>query len=63
MEAGTRTSSKDQWSPQGGRHMITALSCVTLEIYYRYLPLYKVNAEDIGVAGFAKPAATGNPRD
>ena len=33
--------SKDQWSPQGGRHMITALSCLTLEIYYRYLPLYK----------------------
>ena len=23
-----------------------ALSCLTLEIYYRYLPLYKVDAED-----------------
>ncbi|MGO8690707.1 MAG: prenyltransferase/squalene oxidase repeat-containing protein [Thermoguttaceae bacterium] len=50
--------SKDQWSPQGGRHMITALSCLTLEIYYRYLPLYKVDAEDNGAAGaVAAPAA------
>jgi hypothetical protein len=25
--------------------MITALSVLTLEVYYRYLPLYKVDAE------------------
>ena len=38
--------------------MITALSCLTLEIYYRYLPLYKVDAEDNGAAGaVAAPAA------
>ena len=36
----------DVWAPQGGRHMMTALSCLTLEVYYRNLPLYKVNAED-----------------
>jgi hypothetical protein len=49
--------SKDQWGPQGGRHMITALSCLTLEIYYRYLPLYKVDAEENAPAA-APPAAT-----
>ena len=37
---------KDQWGPQGGRLMTTALSCLTLEIYYRYLPLYKIDAEE-----------------
>ena len=25
--------------------MITALSCLTLEVYYRYLPLYKEDAK------------------
>jgi hypothetical protein len=24
-----------------GRHMLTALSTLTLEVYYRYLPLYR----------------------
>ncbi len=37
---------KDQWGFQGGRLMTTALSCLTLEIYYRYLPLYKIDAEE-----------------
>jgi hypothetical protein len=31
---------KDQWGGQGGRLMMTSLSALTLEIYYRYLPLY-----------------------
>ena len=26
--------------------MTTALSCLTLEIYYRYLPLYEIEAEE-----------------
>ena len=26
--------------------MSTSLSCLTLEVYYRYLPLYKLDAED-----------------
>jgi hypothetical protein len=42
--------SKDAWGAQGGRHMLTALSALTLEIYYRYLPLYKVDAEGAGAA-------------
>ena len=26
--------------------MVTSLCCLTLEVYYRYLPLYKLDAED-----------------
>lgn len=37
---------KDQWGEAGGRMMTTSLSCLTLEIYYRYLPLYKTNGND-----------------
>jgi hypothetical protein len=33
---------KDAWGRRGGRVMQTALSALTLEIYYRYLPLYKI---------------------
>jgi len=32
----------DRWS-QGGRLYVTALSTLSLEVYYRYLPLFKVN--------------------
>jgi hypothetical protein len=39
---------KDAWGGPGGRVMITSLSALTLEVYYRYLPLYKLdNADDI----------------
>jgi hypothetical protein len=31
---------KDPWGGQGGRLMMTSLSALTLEVYYRYLPLY-----------------------
>lgn len=38
------------WNPAGsghgeagGRIMVTSLSCLTLEVYYRYLPLYKLD--------------------
>lgn len=34
--------SKDQWGKSGGRIMTTSLSALTLEVYYRYLPLYKL---------------------
>jgi len=35
----------DAWGKQGGRMMVTALSCLTLEVYYRYLPLYKLDGK------------------
>jgi len=31
----------DRWGPGGGRVYTTAMSVMTLEIYYRYLPIYK----------------------
>ena len=33
-------------SKEGGRHYVTALGLLTLEIYYRYLPIYR----DVGMA-------------
>jgi hypothetical protein len=33
----------DMWGNQGGRLMMTSLSALTLEVYYRYLPLYKLD--------------------
>jgi hypothetical protein len=35
----------DPWGAQGGRLMVTSLSCLTLEVYYRYLPLYKLDKD------------------
>jgi hypothetical protein len=31
----------DRWSQRGGRLYVTSLSLLTLEVYYRYLPLYR----------------------
>jgi hypothetical protein len=42
--------SKDPWGEHGGRIMTTSLSALTLEVYYRYLPLYKLDEAE-------KPAA------
>ncbi len=33
----------DAWGQRGGRVMMTSLSTLTLEVYYRYLPLYKLD--------------------
>lgn len=33
----------DTWGHAGGRLMVTSLSVLTLEVYYRYLPIYKIN--------------------
>ncbi|MGC4007440.1 MAG: terpene cyclase/mutase family protein [Pirellulales bacterium] len=37
----------DPWGDNGGRIMVTSLSCLTLEVYYRYLPLYKLDKDNV----------------
>jgi len=34
---------QDVWGQQGGRIMVTSLSALVLEVYYRYLPLFKLD--------------------
>jgi hypothetical protein len=34
----------DRWGQSGGRLMTTSLSALTLEVYYRYLPLFKTDS-------------------
>ena len=36
----------DRWGPAGGRLYDTAMSCMTLEVYYRFLPIYDKKATD-----------------
>jgi hypothetical protein len=36
----------DRWARRAGRLYLTALSILTLEVYYRYLPLYRSYDED-----------------
>ena len=36
----------DHWGPAGGRLYDTAMSCMTLEVYYRFLPIYGKKAID-----------------
>ncbi len=40
----------DMWGDIGGRLMMTSLSALTLEVYYRYLPLYKLDEEAMRTA-------------
>ncbi|MEN6458316.1 MAG: prenyltransferase/squalene oxidase repeat-containing protein [Thermoguttaceae bacterium] len=49
------TNGKDPWAEHGGRVMMTSLAALTLEVYYRYLPLYKVDAELNSDLPLAKP--------
>jgi hypothetical protein len=37
-----------QWSVQGGRIMSTSLALLTLEVYYRHLPLYRRDLVNTG---------------
>ena len=49
----------DAWCGRGGRLTVTSFNTLTLEVYYRYLPLFKTNAaqRDAGAGmGFVKPA-------
>jgi hypothetical protein len=36
---------RDAYEDVGGRLMVTSLSCLTLEVYYRYLPLYQLDKQ------------------
>jgi hypothetical protein len=36
---------RDRWAHAGGRHYVTALNLLTLEVYYRYLPLFQALGE------------------
>ncbi len=42
---GSWAPEKDAWGRRGGRVMQTSLSTLTLEVYYRYLPLFKVDED------------------
>ena len=59
---GSWDPTKDQWGKSGGRVMQTSLSALTLEIYYRYLPLFKADAAggDGGGMGAAKGGKADN---
>lgn len=59
---------KDAWGEQGGRLMVTSLAALSLEVYYRYLPLYQEMGSDenplaelelLDLAASAKPKASG----
>ncbi|WP_165070462.1 prenyltransferase/squalene oxidase repeat-containing protein [Paludisphaera rhizosphaerae] len=55
--------SPDRWGVGAGRLFQTSLSILTLEVYYRYLPLYRTSDED-GMEGITPPLtpnATPNP--
>jgi hypothetical protein len=46
----------DTWGPQGGRLMTTCFAALTLEVYYRYLPLFQFRSPE-GAASESKKAA------
>ena len=48
----------DTWGAQGGRIVTTAFSTLTLEIYYRYLPLYQSGGS---ASDRSPPAVTSAP--
>ena len=42
---------RDRWASAGGRHYVTALNLLTLEVYYRHLPLFRALGEGEGGGG------------
>ena len=40
-QRGSWSPAGDVWGAAGGRVMMTSLACLTLEVYYRHLPLYR----------------------
>jgi hypothetical protein len=56
--------SEDPWGKAGGRLYMTSLATLTLEVYYRYLPLYKLDKDGGGnAAADAAGAAGGKPAE
>ncbi|MFO0891943.1 MAG: prenyltransferase/squalene oxidase repeat-containing protein [Isosphaeraceae bacterium] len=51
--------SSDRWGETAGRHFQTSLSILTLEVYYRYLPLYRAADAD---GGMEEAAAADEPK-
>jgi hypothetical protein len=45
-EAGSWFSGTGHANEAGGRLYMTSLSCMTLEVYYRHLPLYKKSSTE-----------------
>ena len=40
-QKGSWDPARDAWGKPGGRLMITSMCVLTLEVYYRHLPLYR----------------------
>ena len=57
---GSWAPEKDAWAKHGGRVMSTSLSTLTLEIYYRYLPLFKADTGGGDRTFVGRPAAVEN---
>jgi hypothetical protein len=56
-QKGSWSPAGEQWGAPGGRLMFTSLSILTLEVYYRYLPLYRrdvVAKDDQDLKGMKK---------
>jgi hypothetical protein len=54
----------DIWGQRAGRLYLTSLSILTLEVYYRYLPLYRAYDDSQGKPGEAmKPDEAMKPGD
>jgi hypothetical protein len=52
----------DTWAGSGGRLYVTSLSILTLEVYYRYLPMYRGYDEDQKAPGQALKAEDDEPK-
>jgi hypothetical protein len=63
--AGSWDPSGDRWLGQAGRIGMTSLCCLTLEVYYRYLPLYKLDIDALPeeTATTAAPAPAAPPSE